>query len=110
MINWGTLASIATISSLLLSGAWYVFKLDNRVASLEKELDNMNVSISALSSSSTNHEKSNDAFIQNQGENKSLQDTCNALAIDVAEAYKNGHPLTVAMPIEDRMEKLGCNK
>lgn len=106
----GIIGILATTIALV----WFFFGLDNRVKTLENQMQAIYQSASVNSQNtvttkdtdggSTPKAKATDSKIQ------SLVDTCGELAIRVANAYENTSPFSVAQPLEAMMDKLGCNK
>ncbi|MEQ9863588.1 hypothetical protein [Pectobacterium aroidearum] len=107
-------SSVIGIISTAIALVWFFFGLDNRVKTLENQMQAIYQSASVSSQNTVSKKDGNvvsiskdqtaDSKIQN------LVDVCATLAIRVANAYEKGSPLSVAQPLKEMMDKLGCNK
>ena len=101
---WGVVLNAAGILGLVgvvVGGSWYFFRLDDRVATVEAQIQALALAPTLVRKGS---EKGNfSAPVPNP-----LLATCAQLALKVADAYQRGTPITEAYPIEKMMARLGC--
>lgn len=112
----GWTSGLVTIAATGVGLVWFFFGLDNRLSTLENQMQA--IYQSALSSppqsvAQDQPKNSPNQPVEARATNNQLQklvETCSELALRVATAYENTSPLTVAAPLEKMMDKLGCNK
>ena len=111
----GWTSGLVTIAGAGIGLVWFFFGLDNRLSTLENQMQAIYQSVLSTPQSAVQEPSENrvNQPVDAQTTNNQLQklvETCAALALRVATAYENGNPLTVADPLEKMMDKLGCNK
>lgn len=114
------LSAISIISSVIgivttaIALVWFFFGLDNRVKTLENQMQAIYQSASVSSPNTITKKDGEVSSLPKtevaESKLQNLANTCAQLAIRVANAYENVSPLTVAQPIEAMMDKLGCSK
>ena len=112
IIGWSS--GLVTFAATGVGLVWFFFGLDNRVNTLESQMQAIYQSALSSTKTPTNVQEQTGSYSPPiESTNNQLQklvETCSELALRVATAYENTNPLTVAAPLEKMMDKLGCHK
>lgn len=109
-----SIAILITIIVACFSLAWFFFDLSGRVSTLERQLQAIYQSELTASESSQNPES-----VENESPNDlaaakpkltALENTCVDLAQRAAKAHEEGWSNSIAQPLEELMENVGCYK
>jgi hypothetical protein len=104
----GGISALLAIVAAGISFAWFIFSLSGRVDTLEHQMQAL---YQSSSTAQPNETGSKTGIARDESiPTTSIVRTCSELAIRAADAYRNGSPLSVAQPLEQMMDKLGCNK
>lgn len=109
----GWFSGLVTLVTTVVSLVWFFFSLNNRIETLESQVQAIYQSAPNGMQSITkenNGKKIIPGNSVNSPQLNNLIETCGTLALRTATAYENGTPSSVAHPLEQMMEKLGCDK
>ena len=93
--------ALLALISVAVGTSWYFFRLEGRIETIEAQLQVLALA-PALERKAAD-EQGPSTVVPNP-----LLEVCGQLALRVADAYEGGYSLSKASPIEDLMNRLGC--
>jgi len=106
-------ASLASALGAAIGVIWYFATLDGRVRDLENQVHALAISPTIVLTSPAPDKSSQSGQSATPQTTMTvpnpLQQTCADLAKRAAQAFEDGHPSTVAEPIQSLMKQIGCN-